>query len=152
MKSDMMEYKNYFGSVHYSDEDQVLYGKVEGIRALISYEGNNVASLRKAFEEAVDDYLEACRKEGKKPDIPFKGSFNIRLRPATHRMISMRAAVQGVSLNKYIVSILEREVTVNDVPKAFIAVHGKRPSAVGHSLIFNVVKEKAAAKKTLRKN
>ena len=53
---DMMKYKNYYGSVHYSDEDKLFYGKVEFIRALVSYEGTDVTSLRKSFEEAVDDY------------------------------------------------------------------------------------------------
>ena len=47
--------------------------------ALFSYyEGNSVNSLRKAFEGAVDDYLDLCAKEGKIPDKPFKGSFNVR--------------------------------------------------------------------------
>jgi predicted HicB family RNase H-like nuclease len=57
---DLMKYKAYFGSVHY-DDDRVFHGKVEFIRALVSYEGTDVASLRKAFEEAVEDYLEIRR-------------------------------------------------------------------------------------------
>lgn len=109
MKNDMMEYKNYFGSVHYSDKDKVLYGKVEGIRSLVSYEGDDVSSLKKAFEEAVDDYIETCHKEGKDPEVTFKGSFNIRIRPEIHRIIAMKAASQGVSLNRYITEILDRE-------------------------------------------
>ena len=46
---DMMTYKGYTGSVHYSDDDRVFYGKVEFIRSLISYEGTDVASLHSAF-------------------------------------------------------------------------------------------------------
>ncbi len=67
---DMMRYKNYYGSVHYSDEDKVFYGKVEFIRALVSYEGTDVKSLRKSFEEAVEDYLQTCKKQGKEPEHP----------------------------------------------------------------------------------
>ena len=33
-----MEYKGYVGSVEFSEEDGLFYGKVMGIRALISYE------------------------------------------------------------------------------------------------------------------
>jgi hypothetical protein len=29
----MMKYKEYYGSVHYRDEDRVFYGKIEFIRA-----------------------------------------------------------------------------------------------------------------------
>ncbi|MGD9159940.1 MAG: hypothetical protein PVG39_16105 [Desulfobacteraceae bacterium] len=69
---DMMEYKGYHGSVHYSDGDRVIYGKIEFIRSLVSYEGTDVKNLRTAFEETVDDYLELCGKEGKEPEILFK--------------------------------------------------------------------------------
>jgi predicted HicB family RNase H-like nuclease len=49
---DMMTYKGYFGSVHYDDDERLFFGKLEFIQALISYEGTDVVSLRKAFEEA----------------------------------------------------------------------------------------------------
>ena len=57
---DMMKYKGYLGSVHFSDEDNLFYGKLEFIRALVSYEGTDVKTLRRAFEAAVDDYLQMC--------------------------------------------------------------------------------------------
>lgn len=106
---DMMSYKNYYGSVHYSDEDKVFYGRVEFIRALISYEGTDVESLRTAFEEAVDDYLQTCKEQGKEPEHPFKGSFNIRVGFSLHQRIALAAMDKGVTLNKYIIDVLERE-------------------------------------------
>ena len=106
---DMMRYKNYYGSAHYSDDDKVFYGKVEFIRALVSYEGREVESLCQAFEEAVDDYLQTCREQGKEPEHPFKGSFNIRVGSNLHQRLAFEAIKQGVSLNKYIVEVLERE-------------------------------------------
>lgn len=64
----MMAYKGYFGSVHYDDHDQVFCGKLEFIHALVSYEGTDVKSLRRAFEGAVDDYLEFCRQTDRQPE------------------------------------------------------------------------------------
>lgn len=52
-----MKYKDYYGSVNFNDDDDVFYGRIEFIKALISYEGTDVTSLRKAFQEAVDDFL-----------------------------------------------------------------------------------------------
>ena len=49
---DMIHYKEYYGSVHYSDADQVFFGKIEYIKSLVNYEGTDAASLRKAFKEA----------------------------------------------------------------------------------------------------
>ena len=53
---DRMEYGEFVGSVHYSAKDDVLFGKIEGINDLITFEGGSVKELRKAFIEAVEDY------------------------------------------------------------------------------------------------
>ena len=74
----MMEYQDYYGSVNYSDEDKVFYGKVEYIRSLVSYEGESVENLYRSFTEAVDDYLESCQLKGIEAEKPFKGTFNVR--------------------------------------------------------------------------
>jgi predicted HicB family RNase H-like nuclease len=65
--------------------------------------------LRQAFEEAVDDYLDTCREQEKEPEQPFKGSFNIRVGSSLHRRLAFEAMKKGVTLNKYIVDMLEKE-------------------------------------------
>jgi len=56
--NDVLIYKDYIGSVHFNADDEVFFGKIEGIENLVSFEGDSVIELKKAFEEAVDDYLE----------------------------------------------------------------------------------------------
>ena len=58
-----MEYRGYVGSVEFSEADQLLFGKVQGIRSLISYEGTTVSELIADFHGAVDDYLALCSAE-----------------------------------------------------------------------------------------
>lgn len=60
--NDLLEYKGYFGSVRYSDADEVFHGKLEFIRDLVSYEGRDAKGLKAAFHEVVDDYLALCRR------------------------------------------------------------------------------------------
>ena len=67
----IMEYKGYLGSVEFSQTDGVFYGQVQGIQALISYEGQNEEELAQDFCGAVDDYLSLCAAKGK---IPEQGS------------------------------------------------------------------------------
>ncbi len=55
--SKTVEYKGYIGSIEYSESDKVFFGKVQGIKSLISYEGNNIDELTQDFHEAVDAYL-----------------------------------------------------------------------------------------------
>ena len=105
---DMMEYKGYYGSVHYDDDDQVFHGKLEFIRSLVTYEGTDVQNLRAAFEESVDDYLELCAEEGKEPETPFKGSFNVRTGPDLHRKAMLLAKFKGTNLNSVITEALEK--------------------------------------------
>ena len=102
------EYKGYVGSVEFSESDQILFGKVQGIRSLISYEGTTVSELIEDFHGAVDDYLELCSAEGKLPEKAFKGSFNIRFKdPELHKKAAVYAYNHKVSLN----SVVEESVT-----------------------------------------
>ena len=86
-----MEYKGYVGSVEFSEPDGVFFGKVIGIRALLSYEGTNATELVEDFHGVVDDYLELCESEGKEPERAYKGSFNIRISPELHKHLAIRA-------------------------------------------------------------
>ena len=103
-----IEYKGYIGSVEFSEEDSIFYGKVMGIRSLISYAGESARELLADFHGAVDDYLESCKAEGKEPEVAFKGSFNIRLSPELHKRIYIYAATHQMSMNRYIEEILEK--------------------------------------------
>lgn len=105
---DMMEHKGYFGSVQYSDDDEVFYGKVAFVRALISYEGESVKELKQAFREAIEDYLELCKTEGKKPDVPFKGTFNVRTGQELHREAAIYAEKHDTNLNTVVKEALQQ--------------------------------------------
>ena len=76
--NNMLEYRGYLGSILYSEEDETFHGRLEFIRDLVTYEGRNAKSLKRAFCDAVDDYLRLCEEQGRKPDVPLKGSFNVR--------------------------------------------------------------------------
>ncbi|MDO5445830.1 MAG: type II toxin-antitoxin system HicB family antitoxin [Eubacteriales bacterium] len=104
--SNTMEYKGYVGSVEFSEEDGVLFGKVMGIRALISYEGESGRELLADFHSAVDEYLALCEEKGIEPERAYKGSFNVRISPELHRKISVCAAEQQISLNSFVENAL----------------------------------------------
>lgn len=107
---DLMEYKGFLGSVHFDSDDEVFYGKIEGIEDLISYEGKSVQEIKKSFNESVDDYLELCKKLNKEPEKSFKGSFNVRLPSDLHRKAYRKSLIQGISLNQLVQKAIEKEV------------------------------------------
>lgn len=48
--SNLLSYKNYNGTVGYLKEDNCLFGKVIGIKLLLSYEGDSVKELEQDFQ------------------------------------------------------------------------------------------------------
>ena len=101
--NNIMQYKGYIGSVEFSENDRVLFGKVQGIRSLISYEGTTVQELLDDFHGAVDDYLALCEAEGTEPEIAYKGSLNLRFKkPDTHRRAAIYAMTHNQTLNSFI--------------------------------------------------
>jgi predicted HicB family RNase H-like nuclease len=100
--NDVLEYKNYYAEVHFNSEDEVFHGKVIGINDLVNFEGTTVKELKKAFHEAVNDYLATCAELGKEPEKTYKGSFNVRISPDLHRKAAKHAALKKMSLNDFV--------------------------------------------------
>jgi predicted HicB family RNase H-like nuclease len=106
-----LEYKGYTGSIEYSKEDDLLYGKVLGVKGLISYEGQTGHELETDFKEAIDTYLADCMRDDTAPEKPFKGSFNVRISPKLHQKAALLAMEDKMSLNNFVAeSIKERIV------------------------------------------
>ncbi len=108
--NNILQYKGYSGTVEYSSDDNILFGKVIGVRSLISYEGQSVDELREDFEAAVDDYLAMCEENGIEPEKTYKGCVNVRFKPAIHRKACIIAQSQHISLNQFIESAIEEKI------------------------------------------
>jgi predicted HicB family RNase H-like nuclease len=104
-----LEYKGYTGSIEYSKEDGLLFGKVLGIQGLISYEGTTGYELEADFINAIETYIIDCNKDNVEPEKPFKGSFNVRISPKLHQKAALLAMKDKMSLNSFVAeSIRER--------------------------------------------
>lgn len=108
--SNTIEYKGYVGNIEFSEEDELFYGKVIGIRSLISYEGRNAQELIHDFHSAIDDYLELCAEKGMEPEKAYKGSFNIRISPELHKQAVITAMAHQMSLNRFVEISIEQAV------------------------------------------
>lgn len=97
-----LRHGGYYGSVEVNLEDELLHGRLMYIRDMITYEGTDLASLRIAFANAVDNYLAFCKEVGDEPDKPFSGTFNVRVPQSLHRDAAITADKAGISLNKLV--------------------------------------------------
>ncbi len=105
-----LTHRGFTGSVDISLEDDCLYGKIEFISDLVTFEGKDIEEIKKSFCEAVDDYIDICKEVGKEPEKPFKGSFNIRTGTDLHKKSALQAKVKGISLNEFVCTALDNEV------------------------------------------
>ena len=108
-----LEYKGYFGSIEYSQEDDCLFGKVLGMPDnLISYEGNTATELYTDFKEAIDTYLDYCQRNGIRPRKGYNGVLNIRIPSEMHSRIAIYAESQGTSIDSFIRDSIEKRLDV----------------------------------------
>jgi predicted HicB family RNase H-like nuclease len=88
--------------VQFNADDEIFHGKILGINDLVNFEGTTVKDLKKAFAEAVKDYLETCEMLKKEPNKTYKGSFNIRIPQELHRQAAITSAKKNMSLNDFV--------------------------------------------------
>jgi predicted HicB family RNase H-like nuclease len=99
----MMEYKGYLaGPIEFDPHERTFSGTVAGLRDVIHFEGSTARELERAFRESIDAYLEFCAEKGQEPDRPYNGKILLRTDPELHRKAALRAASEGMSLNRWI--------------------------------------------------
>lgn len=135
--SNYLEYKGYLGTVEYSSEDQLLFGKVQFVDSLLAYDGNSTADIKESFENAIDSYLEFCKEVGKIAEKPCSGTFNVRIGSELHRKVAKEAFTQSLGLNEFIVKALESAVSINT--KTVNHVHTHLVSSSSHPLVDNLI-------------
>ncbi len=105
--NDVFHYKGYVGSICYSQADDVLYGKVLGIRSLISYEGDTIKSLKKDFEEAVEDYFALCEELNMTPETAHFSSQQLQLSPVLQEEVEAYSKSKGTSFQNVVEQAVE---------------------------------------------
>ena len=101
--NNIMKYKGYWAEIKYSDEDECFIGRVEGLKNdTILFEGQTVKELKKDFKDAINSYLDTCKKTNTEPEKQCKGSFNIRIKPNLHRDLVLEAKKEKISLNQLV--------------------------------------------------
>ena len=109
--NDVLKYKDFLASVHFNAKDEVFHGKIEGIDDSITFEGHTVEDLKRAFEEAAEDYQEICKEIDKDPHKSYKGSFNIRIKPELHKKAAFKSLELGISLNQFVEKAISKFIS-----------------------------------------
>ena len=66
----MLVYNGYQAMVEFDAASGIWYGRVLGIRDVITFQAESEADLRRECEASVDDYLAFCKERGEAPERP----------------------------------------------------------------------------------
>lgn len=106
-----MTHNGYTARIEFDERDGIFVGRVLGLRSIISFHGETVAQLRKAFAGAMRDYLADCSEQGLAPEKPASGKLLLRVPPDVHSRALVAAQSKGKSLNQWATEALERAVS-----------------------------------------
>jgi predicted HicB family RNase H-like nuclease len=81
--------------------DDILHGRVLGIRDVIDFHAEHADAVRHEFMASVDAYLTACTQWGDAPETPAPGKFLLRTTADRHALITRAAQVTGKSVNHW---------------------------------------------------
>lgn len=125
------EYKGYIGSAEVDTASGMLVGKLLFIRDSIGYSAESGKLLEAAFREAVDDYIAECVEHGDEPDVPCKGSFNVRIDADLHRRAAIAARKRQMTLNQLVGQALLAYCDSKTEHHTHVTVNVEQGQAVG---------------------
>lgn len=106
--SQSLTYKGYKAAVTFDADDEIFVGRILGINDIIGFDADTVSDLKQAFENAVEEYIEICRKIGKTPEKAYSGKLMLRINPEVHSLAAQAAESQGKSLNQWSEEVLRQ--------------------------------------------
>ncbi len=96
-----LSYKGYAAHIQFDAEDRIFFGRIVGIADIVSFHGDSVDELVRAFEEAVDDYIVMSATLGRPAQKPASGKLMLRVPPEVHAAATVAAQASGKSLNQW---------------------------------------------------
>ena len=74
MNIDTITYRGYTARVEFDAEDRIFFGRVLGVRVIISFHCKDQSELQASLEASIDDYLADCISRGINPEKPESGN------------------------------------------------------------------------------
>jgi predicted HicB family RNase H-like nuclease len=105
-----LTYKGYAAIIEFDAADKIFVGRIVGIRDIVSFHAETVKGIEVAFQESVDDYLEACQRFSKSPNKPYSGHLMLRIPPELHAQVAALAKASGKSINTWAVELFSQRL------------------------------------------
>jgi predicted HicB family RNase H-like nuclease len=98
----ILHHDNFLAELDVDEDAGVMHGRVINTVAVLTFEGETLPELKKAFADTIADYRDWCKERGVKPEKPYQGNISLRLTPDLHRRVAEMAAKADDSINGFI--------------------------------------------------
>ena len=106
--ANIMTYNGHYARIEYDDEEAIFTGRIAGLGKRVSFQSDTVQGLRRAFHEALEDYVKACAKTGKNPQKTYSGHIMVRVNLEVHRRAIISAELEGKSLTEWAEEVFDK--------------------------------------------
>jgi predicted HicB family RNase H-like nuclease len=110
----MKESDKYLKIVEWSDEDRCYVGSVPGWIGPCCH-GDDEATVFKELCGVVEEWIDIYKKDRRPLPLPtartYSGKFVLRTGPELHQALTVRAMIEGESLNAYVVRALRKGIS-----------------------------------------
>jgi predicted HicB family RNase H-like nuclease len=103
----ILKHEGYIAEISYHEGDDLMHGDTINTRSTLHFAGRDLAELKAAFADTIEDYRDWCRERGVEPERPYSGALSLRIPPELHKRIAERAAKAGESINQFIAQRLQ---------------------------------------------
>ncbi len=103
----IIEYKGYVAEIEPDLDEEIFHGEVINTNDVITFQADNLKSLKKELAASVEDYLAFCAERNEPAEKPFSGKFPVRTTSEIHKQIFLEAKRENISMNLWIEQALK---------------------------------------------
>lgn len=109
--NNVMNINGYRAVIQYDPDIEMFRGEFTGLNGSADFYADSVSALQVEGETSLKVFLDTCREKGIEPIKTYSGKFQVRVPEAIHKQAVDAANARGLSLNQFIATALEHELS-----------------------------------------
>jgi predicted HicB family RNase H-like nuclease len=109
--NNVMTISGHRAVIQFDPEIGMFRGEFVGLNGGADFYADSVEGLRREGETSLRVFLDVCQEKGIDPVRTFSGKFQVRIPEELHALAVEAAAARGVSLNQFVQTAIEDEIS-----------------------------------------
>jgi len=105
-----MNINGYDAVINYEPEIEMFRGEFINLNGGADFYAADTKGLQEEGSTSLNMFLKMCEEDGIPPKKNYSGKFNVRISPALHEQLVIKASATGKSINRIVVESLSNNV------------------------------------------